>query len=244
MTHRSRADTLYAAPRPEVTPFAFDAAVSAVFEDMINRSVPGYQTVLGMLGVFARRHVQPGSTVYDLGCALGASTLVMQRALHDVDCRLVAVDSAPAMVAACRSHCSARGRPPVTVRCQDIRHTPVTDASLVVLNLTLQFLPPAERHPLLERIHAGLRPGGALVLVEKVCHEDPAVQDFHTELHHRFKKANGYSDLEISQKRAALEDVLVPETVERHVQRLRACGFREVRQWFSCLNFAALLAVR
>ncbi len=239
-----RADTLYAEPRDEVTPFAFDAAVAAVFEDMINRSVPGYQTALGMLGVFARRHVQPGSRVYDLGCSLGAATLVMQRALVGMDCRLVAVDNAPAMVAACRNHCAGRARPPVEVLCADIREVAVEDASLVVLNLTLQFVPPAERPPLLRRLYAGLRPGGALVLVEKVVHDDPAEQAFRTELHHRFKKANGYSDLEISQKRAALEEVLVPETVAAHERRLRACGFGTVHQWFSCLNFAGLLAVK
>ena len=126
----------------------------------------------------------------------------------------------------------------------DIREVEVINASLVVLNLTLQFLPPEERDEFIGRIAAGTRAGGALVLSEKICFEDAAQQELMTKLHHDFKRAHGYSDLEIAQKRTAIENRLLPETLDAHVARLRAAGFRTVSPWFQCFNFASILAVK
>ena len=128
--------------------------------------------------------------------------------------------------------------------CDDVQHVAVTDASMVVLNFTLQFIPVPQRRELLQNIAAGLRPGGVLVLSEKVAFEDPQHQQLMIELHHNFKRANGYSDLEISQKRSALEDVLIPETLAVHRQRLRDAGFSSVDVWFQCFNFASLIAIK
>ena len=118
------------------------------------------------------------------------------------------------------------------------------DASVVVFNFTLQFIPPAQRDALLARIGSAMRPGGVLVLSEKIRFEDEHLQALNTDLHHAFKRANGYSDLEISQKRSALENVLVPETIATHQQRLRNAGFTSVDVWFQCFNFASLVAIK
>ena len=110
--------------------------------------------------------------------------------------------------------------------------------------VTLQFIPPAQRLALIQRIHAGLRPDGILILSEKIAFRKPSRQDFHEELHHDFKRANGYSDLEISQKRSALEKVLIPETLACHQKRLRAAGFSSSELWFQCFNFVSLVAFK
>ena len=120
----------------------------------------------------------------------------------------------------------------------------MANASVVVLNFTLQFIPVGERLALIERIYAGLKPGGILILSEKIAFAEPERQHFHVELHHDFKRANGYSDLEISQKRTALEKVLIPETLACHQQRLRAAGFHFVDLWFQCLNFVSMVAIK
>ena len=57
-----------------------------------------------------------------------------------------------------------------------------------------------------------------------------------TDLHHEFKRAQGYSDLEIAQKRASLENVLVPNTVDQHIERLLAAGFESARLYIRCFN--------
>lgn len=238
-------DELYADPRTRIEAFSFDRHVATVFDDMILRSVPGYATVVAMTGVLAGEYAQPDSRCYDLGCSLGATTLAMRRQVHVPGCRVVGVDNAPAMIAGCREKLrAAAALQDVDLVCADIRDILVRDASVVALNFTIQFVPPAERKPMLQRVYDGLRPGGLLVMSEKVAFADADLEGLMTGLHHAFKRANGYSALEIAQKRAALERVLVPETLETHADRLRSIGFSRVTPWLQCLNFVSLLATR
>jgi tRNA (cmo5U34)-methyltransferase len=146
------------------------------------------------------------------------------------------------MLDAARCSLSEAGDPPIEYVLADVRDTPIADASVVVLNYTLQFIPPADRLDLLRRVRSGLRPGGVLILSEKIRFRDPEFDGAMTAAHEAFKQANGYSALEISRKRAALERVLFPETLEVHRERLAAAGFRKSEVWFQCLNFASLLA--
>ena len=235
-------DRLFAEEAGTAEAFRFDERVAAVFPDMIRRSVPGYVTVLELIALIASRHAQPGSACYDLGCSLGAVSRVVRDAVAGRGCRIVAVDNSPAMLEAARAHCPEEGEPPVRFVLADVREATVADASLVVLNYTLQFVPPADRLALLRRLHGGLRPGGVLVLSEKIAFADPDVDRAMQAAHEAFKHANGYSAIEISRKRAALERVLVPESLEAHRARLAAAGFRSSVVWFQCLNFASLLA--
>lgn len=236
-------DALYAEPLSAVESFQFDESVAQVFPDMIERSVPGYSTILHMIGVFTDRFAQPQSLCYDLGCSLGAVTLAMRRAIRRPGCRLIAVDNSPAMVDRCRRILRRDESPvPVEIICADIQDVRVRNASIVALNFTLQFIPRCARQQLLSSIYEGLRPGGVLVLSEKIDFRDDSCREFHMELHHAFKKSMGYSEVEISQKRAALEKVLVPETIEQHRERLLTAGFRSSRVWFQCFNFASLVA--
>ena len=238
-------DNLYAEPHDMLVDFRFDEKVAAVFPDMIRRSVPGYSDIIALLGLFAAEYVSDGSTVYDLGCSLGAASLSLRRRIHANDCRIVAVDNSPAMVERCRENLdSDLARTPVEVICADIRDVAIHNASVVVLNFTLQFLPPEQRLALLQKIHAGLLPGGILVLSEKIVFADPAQQGFEENLHLAFKRANGYSELEISQKRNALENVMIPDTLAQHEARLRQAGFVQVHPWFQCLNFASMAAIK
>lgn len=237
-------DDLYREPRPMLVDFTFDERVAAVFPDMIRRSVPGYGEILTQLGLFAERYAQPGSTLYDLGCSLGAATLALRRHARAPGCRIVAVDNAPAMAERARRVLAADPGPvPVEVICADLREVPVDDASVVVLNFTLQFVPLAERLPLLRRLREGMRPGGVLVVSEKVVAADADEQTFLEGMQLAFKRANGYSALEISQKRTALENVLVPETVDAHLARLHEAGFARGWLWFRSFNFVSLAAI-
>ncbi|KEF31542.1 MAG: carboxy-S-adenosyl-L-methionine synthase CmoA [Gammaproteobacteria bacterium] len=237
-------DRLFATERkPE--DFRFDASVARVFPDMIRRSVPGYTTVIPMIEVITEQYVQPGTNCYDLGCSLGAATLAMRHGIHHDDCQLIGVDNSGAMIERCRHYVALDDHPlPVTLRCEDILDTELSDASVTTLNYTLQFVPPEKRESLLRRIADATRPGGALILSEKVRFESEQEQEIQTRLHHEFKRANGYSDLEISQKRAAIEQVLIPETLDTHKQRLLTAGFSEVFLWYQCFNFVSILAIK
>ena len=239
----SKRDNIYAEmARPGG--FVFDETVAEVFADMISRSVPGYRTTLSTIASLAAEHVQPHSRIYDLGCSLGAASLAISQALAEgPPCEIIAVDSAEAMLDRWRED-AAQSAAPMQLVCDDIRHVPIDNASLVILNFTLQFIPVSERGALIERIAQGCLPGACLVLSEKVIDPDAAANQQLIDLHHAFKKAHGYSHLEISRKRAALEDVLIPETIHDHTHRLKAAGFSRAFVWYQCFNFMSLVAFK
>lgn len=238
-------DRLYARQREVIERFSFDEQVVRVFPDMIRRSVPGYGTIVEMTGVLAARYAMPDTNLYDLGCSLGASSLAMAKLVDTSGCRVISVDNSPAMIERARELVDqAETRSPVTLHHADICAFPLDNASVAVLNFTLQFVPLEQRDALIERIAAALRPGGVLVLSEKIRFEDEQEDSLQRDLHHAFKFNNGYSRLEISQKRTALENVLIPETLEAHRTRLLGAGFRSVLVWFHCFNFMSLVAVR
>ncbi|KRT54967.1 tRNA (cmo5U34)-methyltransferase [endosymbiont of Ridgeia piscesae] len=238
-------DRLYAEPQQGSGDFVFDRQVAQVFPDMIKRSVPGYGTIINMIGTLAVSCVSEGSRCYDLGCSLAAAALAMRSGAAGRDCQVVAVDNSVAMLERAQELLSAseEGRD-IELVCADLRDIEVRDASMVVLNFTLQFLPLDVREGLLRSIWQGMRPGGVLVLSEKIALEDPQSQALFVEMHHGFKRAQGYSELEISQKRSALENVLIPETLATHRMRLQQVGFERVEVWFQCFNFISLLAVK
>jgi tRNA (cmo5U34)-methyltransferase len=238
-------DTLFSDPLRAPGPFRFDRDVVAVFPDMIQRSVPGYETVIGMSGILAGRFARAGTNLYDLGCSLGATTLSLRHHVRGIDCRLIGVDNSRAMLERCRELVALDGDgAPVELIEGDICEVPLRNASMVVLNYTLQFVPVAGRATLLARAAEALHPGGILVLSEKVQFEDEALNRLNVELHHDFKRAHGYSDMEIAGKRDSLEDVLIPETLSTHRERLLAAGFRSADVWFQCFNFASLIALK
>ncbi|MHC4883293.1 MAG: carboxy-S-adenosyl-L-methionine synthase CmoA [Planctomycetota bacterium] len=240
-----RKDSLYSQYRERVADFVFDDAVAGVFDDMVRRSVPGYATVIGMTKVFAEHYAQPDSVCYDLGCSLGASTLAMRKGIVQPGCRIVAVDNSESMVTKCREAVALdSGAVPVEVVCADIRDVAIENASVVVLNFTLQFLSPDQRDVMVQTIFDGLRPGGVLLLSEKFSFEDEKNDTFQTDMHHEFKKLMGYSDLEIAQKRKALENVLIRDTLETHRNRLSNAGFSKTHLWFQCFNFMSLAAFK
>lgn len=241
-------DTIYKSDSGS-EPFRFDDKVARVFPDMLRRSIPGYAASIEAIGSLAARYVHAGSNCYDLGCSLGAATVAMRQGIHEAGCRIVAVDTAPAMIERCREAVAENTRPAelmtdVDFVLGDIREIEIINASMVVLNYTLQFVDLADRDALLRGICRGMNERGILVLSEKVVDENSDVEELLVELHHEHKRRNNYSALEISRKRAALENVLVPETVSTHRARLEAAGFSHSAVWLRYFNFVSIIAVR
>lgn len=238
-------DQLYAQPREAITQFVFDDSVVSVFEDMIGRSVPGYSTLLSMFPVISRDYVKAGSRCYDLGCSLGAATLAMQRGIDQPDVQIIAVDNSPSMIDECTALIATHAsNVDIKIKLADINNVKVSNASMVMMNFTLQFIAQPERYELLDKIYRGMNAGGVFILSEKIKSNEVSQNKRLIELHHAFKRANGYSDLEISQKRTALENVLIPETVEQHLKRLQQIGFSESLVWFQCFNFVSIMAIK
>ena len=239
------ADKLFAKSRASTSGFRFDEQVVRVFPDMIARSVPGYELIVPMIGLLARRYAQADSRIYDLGCSLGAASLVMSRALRTSGVEIIAVDNSEAMVTRCRKNVADNvGLIPIEVRLQNMLDTPIENASVVVLNFTLQFLDRHQRQKLINQVAAGMRADGVLVISEKICFGDPHEQEAQTDWHHDFKRTQGYSDLEIAQKRNALEEVLRPDTEVVHMERMQQAGLSTPWRWFQCFSFVSYVAFK
>lgn len=237
-------DDIYSEPHEEIGEFQFDESVVAVFPDMIQRSVPGYQTILTGIGELTEKYSQTNTKLFDLGCSLGAATITMRRKAKP-GCEIIAVDNSEAMIQRAKEHILGfHADIPVNLLCEDITQVAIDNASVVVINFTLQFIDPKARNRLIDKIYQGLQPGGILILSEKLHFEEAQVQQAIEHLHMQFKRANGYSELEISQKRASLENVLITDSEATHLQRLKNAGFDSAAIWFQAYNFASFIALK
>ncbi|NOY72648.1 MAG: carboxy-S-adenosyl-L-methionine synthase CmoA [Gammaproteobacteria bacterium] len=238
-------DKLYAKALSKIPDFEFDAEVAYVFEDMINRSVPGYRDIISAIGIFSQRYAQAHSICYDLGCSLGAAILAMRANIPHHSCKIIGVDSSLPMLLRCKNLLAQQNSPiGYTLACADIQKIRFVNASLVVLNFTLQFIARPGRIKLLQSIYTHLKPGGALIISEKIRFAEQTQNDLFTFIHHAFKKENGYSELEISQKRSALENILVADTLAEHQSRLKQVGFKHSYLYYQNLNFVSLVAIK
>ena len=223
--------------------FTFNEEVTEVFEDMIDRSVPGYTSSLRLIENLSRKYFIEGTHCYDLGCSLGASIMSLIKDKGNREGKIFAIDNSPAMIAACEQKCAdliKTGK--VKFIKQDVNEAQIDKASVVVINFVLQFLNSKDRDGLLKKVFLGMKQGALLILSEKIHFDNKFRNQTIDNLHHQFKSNNGYSKMEISRKRDALEGVLVTDLETLHLQRLESIGFKKVRKVMTNLNFMTLVA--
>ena len=238
-------DTIYRFANNSVKPFEFNEEVTNVFPDMILRSVPGYPLTISMISVIADKFYQTGSNIYDLGCSLGTVSIAISKVIRDKKCKIIAIDNSEAMIrSCCKNNKKEENGSKIDFILDDILMTNINNASIVVMNFSLQFIQLEKRQELIERIFNGLLPGGVLILSEKIFFHDKNENDAMTRLHYHMKELNGYEKLEISSKRKSLEDVLIPEKIDTHLKRLSQAGFKDSFVWLKCFNFASLVAFK
>ena len=227
----------------DLVDFTFDQKVVEVFDDMVKRSVPGYQSMIESIGLIAKTFGQNNTNYYDLGASTGAVSLALGLNNPHQNTRIIAVDKSKQMSRKCEKNLEGRISN-YTVICSDIVDICIENASIVVLNLTLQFIHPEKRQALIDKIYQGLNSGGVLIISEKIHFEDQTTQEAMTQLHLDYKRANGYSELEIANKRQAIENVLITDSKKTHLERLENSGFRQSFCYLQNLNFASFLAIK
>ncbi len=238
-------DTLYSLPRETVEPFRFDARVAEVFDDMAARSIPQYAAMHEATANLSRHFHNGRAAVLDLGCSTGSMLIHASLALNDANARFVGLDSSESMVHKCREKLSGYRLPGnFTFIASDLLDWKMETSEIVYLHFVLQFLKPQDKLVALTRIAQSLLPEGVLFLSEKIRQEDPRLESCFTEAHFDFKRNRGYSRLEIAQKRDALEDVLLPNTLSELSLLLKQAGFSRSQVYFQWLNFASILAIR
>jgi tRNA (cmo5U34)-methyltransferase len=241
------ADRVFAAPRPRVDDFTFNDEVASVFDDMLDRSVPFYQEIQRMTAELAADFAQPGTNLYDLGCSTCNPFIYIDRVMpRESDVRFVGVDNSPEMIEKARAKLdAAKFSRPYSLQTADLNMgVEIDNASVVLMVLTLQFVRPLYRERLVKAIWEGIKDDGCLILVEKVLGEHSTFNRLFIQHYYEMKLRKGYSQLEISQKREALENVLVPYRLEENKELLRAVGFRHVDVFFKWYNFCGIIALK
>ncbi|MFO7883410.1 MAG: carboxy-S-adenosyl-L-methionine synthase CmoA [Desulfobacteraceae bacterium] len=238
-------DQIFARKMDRVSPFEFNEQVTLAFDDMLARSVPLYHESIKQQAELGCHFFQPGTKIYDLGCSNGNLGVMMAECFKSRRFSMTGVDSSAPMIETYGNRIKHRSfEKNIKLVCDLAEHIEISNASVVVVNLTLQFIPPEKRDCLVKKIYNGLVSNGILLLTEKITHTHPLLADLQITWYQNFKKKNGYSDLEISQKRDALEKVLIPETIEKHENRLKKAGFSHMDIWLKWFNFASMIAVK
>ena len=225
-------DQIYKDRHTKIADFAFDQSVVEVFPDMIGRSIPGYETLISISGLLVTKDLAADGRVYDLGCSLGASTQVILDQCPHKDIEIIAVDNSKEMINQAKQNIKDTR---VNFVLEDVLNVPIHSANAVVCNFILQFLAKDQRVAFLEKIFQGMESGATLIVSEKI--DSPE----YISTHEDWKKTKGYSDLEIEQKRSALEKVMLIDSESDHLQRFKSVGFTEIAQWYRCLNWASYL---
>ncbi|MEN8140283.1 MAG: carboxy-S-adenosyl-L-methionine synthase CmoA [Thermodesulfobacteriota bacterium] len=226
-------------------PFTFNDKVAEVFDDMLHRSVPNYEQVIKMSAGLLDQFLAEGDLIYDLGCSTGHNLVALASQLRHRQLRFIGLDNSEAMIAKARLKAEMYGKEgSVTFQLADITSTELQPCGAILLNYTLQFLRPLTRAALLAKIFASLRPGGILIMAEKVISRHPGLNSAFIDLYHDFKRQQGYSELEIARKREALENVLIPFSIQENLELLRDTGFSGCESFCQWFNFVGLVALK
>ncbi len=238
-------DNIFSKKQDKVGNFTFDDKVVSVFPDMIERSVPGYNNLVSLIGTISAKYAEADTNIYDLGCSLGATSFAIAENIPDFNGEIIAVDKSESMICELRKIIEKN---PESVKISpiaaDVRDIEIKKASFAVMNLTLQFIPVADRDSIVKTIYNGMNDGAAFVISEKITFDSDQEEEIIHDLLFNFKRCRGYSNLEIEQKKEALKNVLIAETFEQHKTRLINAGFASVYQWFQSLNFISMIAIK
>jgi len=238
-------DEVFKEPSVKQADFKFSKKVADVFDDMVNRSVPFYGEMQRMIAELAATHAQPGTNVYDLGCSTGTSFLMMDKMIQQ-DVHFVGIDDSNDMLQKCTAKLDeAHFNRPYDLQVADLNNgVEISNASVVILCLTLQFVRPLYREKLVKKIYDALVNKGVLILVEKILAEESQFNRDFIEYYYNYKRRQHYSEMEISQKREALENVLIPYKLSENNLMLREAGFAHCEVFFKWYNFSGLIAVK
>lgn len=236
-------DNIFKKPFEKTADFKFSKSVAQVFDDMVTRSVPFYPEMQRMIGELAGEHYQENTSIYDLGCSTGATMLQMDQTVPG-HIPFVGIDDSADMLEKCEAKLKKlEFNRPYKLLVEDLNcGVHIENASVVVLCLTLQFVRPIYREKLLHRIYEALVPGGVLIIIEKILAEDSGFNREFIKYYYDYKRRNQYSEMEISQKREALENVLIPYKLSENIALLKDSGFRTTETFFKWYNFSGFIA--
>jgi tRNA (cmo5U34)-methyltransferase len=235
---------------PEQTaPFEFNETVAHVFDDMAERSIPYYREVQRMITTLGTTFFQRGSLIYDLGCSTGTTMALLYQSLKEQghnDFQMIGVDNSDPMCHEAKEKFDKLSMNPesYSLICQNLEDTIIKNASVVIMNYTLQFVDPLSREALIKKIYKGMNHNGVLLVSDKTHQSHTDSSRIFVDNYYHLKRQNGYSEMEIARKREALENVLIPYTLEEEKELFSHCGFEGVDLFFTWFNFSSFICLK
>ena len=236
-------DEVFKEKQNNLSDFEFNKKVAGVFDDMVSRSVPFYEEMQRMTSKLAAQYATENSYIYDLGCSTGTTMLLMDKTVKE-NISFVGIDDSEEMIIKCQQKLDNFNlNRKIELSVADLtENVPIKNASVVTMVLVLQFIRPIHRKEIIKKIYEGINPGGVFIIIEKIlCEEKSFNRDF-IDFYYNFKRRNNYDELEISQKREALENVLIPYKTSENITLLKEAGFSEVEVFFKWYNFTGIIA--
>jgi tRNA (cmo5U34)-methyltransferase len=228
-----------------IADFKFDKTVANVFDDMVSRSVPYYNEIQRMACELGNDFAQDNTNIYDIGCSTGTTIELLDKFIKNKKVNFIGLDNSEDMIKKAQEKLSNKLNNPFDIKYADINsYLDISNASVIMLLLTLQFVRPLYREKIAKNLYSSLNEGGALILVEKLTCQDTNFNRLFIEHYYDYKRRNGYSDVEISKKREALENVLIPYRVEENYELLSNAGFKKIETFFRWYNFCGIIAVK
>lgn len=245
----AKVDKVFSNPIGKIPPFTFNEKVAHVFDDMAERSIPHYREVQKLITELSLTFFQQGSKIYDLGCSTATTSALIYQGLIDhgvTDFTIKGIDSSKPMCEEAQVKLDSLNASSdhVTITHGDFLSEEIHDASVVIMNYTLQFIDPMQRETLIKKIYDGLRHNGVLLVSDKLLQTNTDISRTFIDKYYNMKRLNGYSELEISQKREALENVLIPYSLEEETALFKDCGFKGVDIFFSWYNFTSFICIK
>jgi tRNA (cmo5U34)-methyltransferase len=236
-------DQFFKNKQSSILPFEFNEDVAVVFDDMVSRSVPFYNEIHSIILDILDRTYSGSGTIVDLGCSTATTICLMDKHLKNQGKKptFVGIDSSGPMVAKALTKLEESKVTSAKIECADITEYKIPKSEMILMNYTLQFIAKDKRPTVLSNIFNALQDNGYFLLAEKIVSDEEDINDLMVDLYYDFKRRNGYSELEISQKREALENVLVPLTPKEQINNLKSAGFQKVEMLFRWYNFCCYL---
>ena len=239
-------DNIFGRKLKKIKGFEFNQEVVDVFDDMVSRSVPFYHEIHFIIRDILEKSTFKKGRIYDLGCSTGTTITLMDQHLKKTgrEAQFIGVDNSSPMLKRCDQKLKKNKVSNYELICSNIEDLKLNPSNIIIMNYTLQFIPTAKRLEILNNIYKSLKTNGVFILSEKIKSQNTTVNKLMTDLYYDFKKRNGYSELEISQKREALENVLVPLTPKNQIANLKKAGFKKCEVLFRWYNFACFIGIK
>lgn len=217
----------------------FNKSVAKNFNSHVTKSVPFYKISHDLVEKFSDFFIKNNSNIYDLGCSTGLLAQKIYKSHNDKNINLTAIDYSKHMIDQIKIK-----KTKVNFIHTNLETFKFKKSDFIYSLYTMQFINPAVRQKIFDKIYNSLNWGGGFIIFEKIRGADARFQEMLTFLYYDFKSDNGFNSNEILSKERSLRGNLDPYTYSENIRFLKRAGFKDIMPISQYLCFAGFLAIK